>query len=250
MNIFLVAILGLVVGSFLNAVIYRLHVGVSFMRGRSYCPHCKHSLVAKDLIPLLSYLLLRGHCRYCHKPISWQYPLVEAAMSIAYVLLYWQFGLAPVFFVYMVFASILMLIFVFDLKYYLILDKVSVPAIVLAFILSVAVLKISMVSLCIGAIAGGGFFLLQFLISRGKWIGGGDIRLGILMGMMLGWPHVLVALAVAYFIGSFIGIALILSRRKKWHSQVPFGTFLTIATYAAFFIGAKIVEYYQGILAI
>ncbi|MFH1207287.1 MAG: prepilin peptidase [Patescibacteria group bacterium] len=247
---FLVAILGLVVGSFLNAVIYRLHVGVSFTRGRSYCPHCKHNLAAKDLLPLISFLLLKGRCRYCQKPISWQYPLVEAAMSIAFTLLYWQFGLAPAFFVYLAYAGILMLIFVFDLKYYLILDKVSVPAIVLAIILSTVVLKISVASLLVGAVAGGGFFLLQFLVSRGKWIGGGDIRLGVLMGMMLGWPHVLVALVAAYFIGSVVGIFLVLSRRKKWQSQVPFGTFLAVATFAAFFIGTAVVSYYQSILTL
>ncbi len=247
---FLVAILGLVVGSFLNAVIYRLHVGVSFMRGRSYCPHCKHNLVAMDLIPLVSFLLLRGRCRYCQKPISWQYPLVEAAMSVSFILLYWQFGLTSAFFVYLVYACLLMLIFVFDLKYYLILDKVSIPAIVLAFILSALVLKISVVSLFFGALLGGGFFLLQFLVSRGRWIGGGDIRLGVLMGMMLGWPHVLVALVSAYFLGSIIGVGLILTRRKKWHSQVPFGTFLTLATYAAFFIGPAVVDYYRDLFSL
>lgn len=247
MNIILVAILGLVVGSFLNAVIYRLHVKVSFMRGRSYCPNCKHDLNAKDLVPLFSFLFLRGKCRYCNKKISWQYPLVEFFTMASFLILYLQFGLNIDFFVYLIFTGFLMVIFVYDLKYYLILDKVSVPAIIVAFLLSFFVLEIDIVSLLISALIGGGFFLLQFVISKGKWIGGGDIRLGVIMGLMLGYPVILVALFIAYILGSVIGVVLIAGKKKKWKSQVPFGTFLSIATYIAFIVGEYIVEYYQDL---
>ncbi|XOU94478.1 MAG: prepilin peptidase [Candidatus Kerfeldbacteria bacterium] len=247
MNIILVTILGLVVGSFLNAVIYRLHVKVSFMRGRSYCPSCKHDLSAKDLVPLFSFLFLRGKCRYCSKKISWQYPLVEFFIMVSFLILYWQFGLSLDFFVYLIYTGFLAVIFVYDLKYYLILDKVSIPAIVVAFLLSFFVLEIGIVSLLISVLIGGGFFLLQFVISKGKWIGGGDIRLGVLMGLMLGYPVILVALFIAYILGSVIGVVLIAGKKKKWKSQVPFGTFLSIATYIAFIFGEYIVNYYQDL---
>lgn len=248
MYIILVAILGVVVGSFLNAVIYRLHAGVSFMSGRSYCPHCKHNLAARDLIPLVSFCLLKGKCRYCGKSISWQYPLVEATTALGFLLLYWKFGLSASLFVYLVYTCILMVIFVFDLRYYLILDRVSIPAILIAGVLSATVLHISVVNLFFGLLAGGGFFLLQFIVSRGKWIGGGDIRLGALMGVMLGWPHILVALIIAYFLGSVIGIGLVASRKKNWQSQVPFGTFLTLATFVTFMFGPAVIVYYRDLL--
>ena len=248
MNLVLVVILGLVIGSFLNVVIYRLHVGIGFMRGRSYCPYCKHDLGALDLIPLFSFLTLRGKCRYCGKPISWQYPMVELGTAVAFGLLYWQFGLQADFIVYLIYAIFLIIIFVYDFRYYLILDKVSVPAIILAALLSYFVLGIGVMDLVIGSLIGGGFFWLQFIISKGKWIGGGDIRLGIIMGLMLGYPLVLVALFIAYLLGSLVGIFLILFGKKKWKSHVPFGTFLSAATFLTIFIGDSVVFYYTSLL--
>lgn len=245
MNELLVLIVGLVVGSFLNAVIYRLHVGKSFVRGRSFCPHCKHGLAGPDLVPLFSFIFLRGKCRYCHQPISWQYPLVEAGMAAAFLALYLHLGFQPQFFVYALYTCFLMVIFVFDWRYYLILDRVSVPAIIIALPLSVFVLHIPITSLLIGGLIGGGFFFLQFLVSRGKWIGGGDIRLGLIMGFMLGTGPVLVALFIAYLTGSIIGGALVIVRKKQWKSQVPFGTFLSAATFITFLVGQGILTTYR-----
>jgi leader peptidase (prepilin peptidase) / N-methyltransferase len=240
----LVVILGLVIGSFLNVVIYRLHKGVSFVAGRSYCPFCKHDLSFWDLIPVFSYIFLRAKCHYCRKPISWQYPLVEASTAISFALLLSRFGLTPTFFTYIVFTCFLIIIFTYDLRYYLILDRVSIPAMVVATLLSLFVLKISAVHLLIGALIGGGFFLLQFLISRGKWIGGGDIRLGAVMGLMLGYRSLIIALVLAYILGSMVGIGLIIFGKKGWKSQVPFGTFLSVATFCAFIFGTTVVDYY------
>ncbi|MFA6098834.1 MAG: prepilin peptidase [Patescibacteria group bacterium] len=245
---FFVIILGLVIGSFLNAVIYRLHVGVSFMKGHSYCPFCKHNLDFRDLFPVFSFIFLKGKCRYCRKKISWQYPLVELATAMAFLLLYFKFGLSATFAVYLIYTVFLIIIFVFDWRYYLVLDKVSIPAVVIAFLLSFFVLKISLLSLLLGLLIGGGFFLLQYLVSRGKWIGGGDIRLGLMMGAMLGYQALLVALFIAYFTGSLGGLGLIFSGRKKWKSQVPFGTFLSLATFAAFLIGSAVILFYKNLL--
>lgn len=247
MILFLVIILGLVVGSFLNVVIYRLHTRVSFLVGRSYCPHCKHDLGFWDLIPLFSFIFLRGECRYCRKHISWQYPLVELGTAVTFVALYLRFALTPAFFVYLVYACLLIIIFTYDFRYYLILDKVTVPGMVIALLCSVFILKISAWHLLFGVIIGGGFFLLQFVVSRGKWIGGGDIRLGVLMGLMLGYQPLLLALFAAYLLGSVVGIGLIVSGRKKWQSQVPFGTFLSAATILVFIFGSGIVDYYKDI---
>lgn len=244
MTIVLVIILGLIVGSFLNVVVYRVHKGVGFLVGRSYCPHCKHDLGFFDLIPVFSFTFLLGKCRYCRKPISWQYPLVEMATASAFSLLYLQFGLVPSFFVYLIYTAFLIIIFTYDFRYYLILDKVTIPAMVVALIFSLFVLKISALSLLIGAVIGGGFFWLQFVISRGKWIGGGDIRLGIVMGLMLGYQKLLVALFLAYVLGSIIGIILIIFGRKKMSSQVPFGTFLSASAFIIFLCGSTIISWY------
>jgi len=136
----------------------------------------------------------------------------------------------------------------FDLRYYLILDKVSIPALGIAILLSIFVLQLSVWSVAFGILIGGGFFLLQFFISKGKWIGGGDIRLGMVMGAMLGWQYVLMALFVSYIFGSLIGICLIVFGKKKWKSKVPFGTFLSAATYIIFIFGEPILKAYKNLL--
>lgn len=246
-DIFLVVLLGFALGSFLNAVIYRLHVGVSFLKGRSYCPRCKHDLSIKDLLPVVSFLALRGKCRYCKKPISWQYPLVELSTTILLLLLYINFSISASFFVYLVYTCFLIVIFVYDLRYYLILDRVSIPALVLALVLSLTVLKIGIISIALGMLIGGGFFFLQFVISRGKWIGGGDVRLGIVMGAMLGWQYLLVALFAAYILGSIIGIGLVVFGNKRWKSQVPFGTFLAASTFLTFLFGDPVIVMYKDL---
>lgn len=248
MEALIVVIFGLAVGSFLNAVVYRLHQKISFMHGRSFCPWCRHELRATDLIPVVSFFMLRGRCRYCRKKISWQYPLVELTTAVVFLLLWWQFGITWSLLVYMLYSAVLIVIFVFDLKYYLILDKVTLPAMAVAAVLSALILRIDVLSLAIGALVGGGFFWLQFVVSKGKWIGGGDIRLGLLMGLMLGFPNILVALFIAYFLGSMIGIALIAGKEKKWKSKVPFGTFLSAATVVAILVGQQIIDYYLNVL--
>jgi len=257
MVIFFIFIFGLCIGSFLNAVIWRLHRKESFFKGRSYCPKCRHSLGARDLIPLLSFLLLKGKCRYCKEKISRQYPVIELATGLLFCLVYWQgleyrdiLHLTP-YTLYLLrdwfFIAVLVVIFVYDLKYYLILDKVTIPAIVLAFIVNL-LLKIPFTNLLLGGIIVSGFFLLQFLVSRGKWIGGGDIRLGFLMGVMLGWPKAIVALFLAYIIGALIGVILIILKKKTWKSEIPFGTFLAVGTVITLLYGEYLLEWYMGMV--
>lgn len=241
----ILVILGLAVGSFLNVVIYRLPRGLGFFKGRSFCPHCRHPLEASDLIPLLSFAVLRGRCRYCRKTISWQYPLVEVLTAIIFVVIYLKFGLSANFFVYLINSLFLLLIFMIDLKNYLILDSITLPAIILAFLFNLLILKSSLWAMVIAGIIGGGFFLLQFLLSRGKWIGGGDIRLGFLMGMMLaGWEKLILALFFAYLVGAIFGIILMVSGKKSLKSKMPLGTFLSLATLVVLLWGDNILNWY------
>ncbi len=257
MIVVFIFILGLLVGSFLNVVIYRLHRQEDFVKGSSKCLFCGHKLHAKDLVPLFSYLYLNGKCRYCKHRFSKQYPLVELATGVVFTLVFLKIvpelniyfiGFTDLFILiyWWIMSAWLIIIFVYDFKYYLILDKVVLPAIIVAFIASI-LLGISWLNMLLAAIIGGGFFLIQFLVSKGRWIGGGDIRLGLLMGVLLGWPDILVALFLAYVLGSFFGIILLSSGKKHLSDKVAFGTFLTLATFLTLLYGSQIVGWYWSL---
>lgn len=237
-------VFGTAIGSFCNVVIYRLHSGDSPLRGRSYCPSCKHTLGAHDLVPLVSYLLLSGKCRYCRKKISSQYPLVELAMGVIALGMVLHFGVSWAALAGTALGAFLLVIFVYDLKFELILDRVSIPAMVVAVASSVAMHR-TFTSVALGGILGAGFFLLQYLLSRGAWIGGGDIRLGAVLGLALGWPLVIVSLVIAYGTGAIVALVLIATRKRTMASMVPFGTFLSLAGVITFLWGDAILLWYQ-----
>jgi prepilin signal peptidase PulO-like enzyme (type II secretory pathway) len=250
-------VLGAIIGSFLNVVILRLHEGRSFARGRSACPDCHHVLSWQELIPIASFVFQGGRCRHCGKKISWQYPSVELATAILFGLAIWlhpQLAVSPddwrlwlSLLRDWIFISYLVIIFVYDLRWYLILDKVTVPAIVTALALNL-ILGISWQGMLLAGVVGFVFFALQFVISKGKWIGGGDLRVGLLMGLMLSWPNILVGLLVAYVSGSVIGIGLVLKNKKEFGSKIPFGTFLAFGTIVALFWGQGIVSWYLRLI--
>ncbi len=261
--LFLIFLFGLVIGSFINAVLWRLREQEKIALARSMCPSCRHVLGVFDLIPLISFLFLRGKCRYCEKQISWSYVLIEVVTGVLFSLAYLAAGGAAVFETFstlafflrnLVFISVLIVIFFYDFRWYLILDKVTVPSIVVAyglngFLLSKTIrcdvwyqcfLDVSWVNLLIAAGVGGGFFLAQYMVSSGRWIGGGDIRLGVLMGGMLGYPRIGLALFLAYVVGAAFALCLLLLGKKQFGSQIPFGTFLSAATIATLLYGETI----------
>lgn len=239
---------GLVTGSFLNCVIYRIEVGEGFLRGRSYCPRCKHQLGFLDLVPVLSFLWLKGRCRYCQGKISWQYPLVELATGLLFVLNFLRsdlLGRSDLLIFGFAIIPFLVVIFVYDLKHYIIPDKVIYPAIGTALVYDLLKSDIRGISdFLIPAFGAAGFFLAIVLISRGKWMGVGDIKLAFLMGLILGYPNILVALFLAFLIGAIIGVGLIILGKKTIKSEVPFGPFLVISTMIALFWGKEIINWY------
>ena len=234
---------GLVVGSFLNALIWRLHSKESVVFGRSMCPHCRQTLSAKDLVPLLSFAYLRGRCRHCQAKISWQYPLVELVTALLFVLAY---ALQPQLLTLtrnLFLLCVLIVIFVYDLRWQLILDRVTIPAIAIIFVLNLF-LGNSIWSLLLAAAVGFGFFGLQYLASSGRWIGGGDLRLGVLMGVALGWPNILVGLLLAYIIGAAVALALLLTGNVNRKTPIAFGTFLAVGSVIALFWGEQLINWY------
>jgi len=281
---FLIFLFGISVGSFLNCLIYRLPRGKNFFTGRSSCPKCKRVLGFKDLIPILSFIILKGKCRYCHQKISLQYPLVELSTGILFVLTTYNlqlttYNLENLFTLgyWLLVICYLLIIFVYDLKYYIIPDKIIYPAIGIVFLYRLfEILNFEFVYPTVNerselyygisnfgfripdfetllnpltcAILVSAFFLAIILLSRGKWLGLGDVKMAFFMGILLGFPEILVALFSAFFIGAIIGIGLILAKKKKLKSEIPFGPFLVFGTFLAMFWGNQIINWYLHLL--
>jgi len=236
----IVFIFGLIVGSFLNCVIYRLQTKESFLKGRSYCPFCKHNLGWKDLIPLFSFLFLKGKCRYCQRKISLQYPLVELATGILFLLIFNFQTLIAAFYLFII-SCFLLIIFVYDLKHFIIPNQVIYPAIIIAFIYNLYQLAINNFLSAFGTAA---FFLVIVFLSQGRWMGVGDVKLAFLMGLLLSFPNILVALFLSFLIGAMIGVGLVLTKKKTFKSEMPFGPFLVTGTFIAMFWGQEIIQWY------
>lgn len=256
-ELIIVFILGLCVGSFLNALIFRLHSGESIAKGRSKCPKCQHALSTKDLIPVLSFIFLRGQCRYCHASISWQYPIVELVTGALFVLVY-QFLIPSagrgevsglIYLVYLWFiVSVAILVFVYDLKHYLILDVVIYPALAVTLVAVLFLPQYDFWRALIGSGVVGGFFLILVLLSRETWMGWGDVKLGFWLGLALGWPLCLPLLLIAFVGGSVVVLLLMWLKLKGWKDAVPFGTMLTAAAVLTLFVGQGLIEWYLGLL--
>lgn len=247
MFIFFIFITGLSIGSFLNILVDRFPRNESLIRGRSHCEKCKKILKWYDLIPLLSFISLKGKCRYCHAHLSLYYPVVEFTTGILFVLVYLFVGimnheLRIMDLVYYLFlASSLIVIFFADLKYGIIPDKVLFLSVIVSliylFLIHNSLFLIHLYS-ALGALA---FFFFLFLITKGRGMGFGDVKFAFLMGLILGFPNIIVALYVAFLTGAIVGIILILWRRKKvFGTAIPFGPFLVLGTFIALFWGENI----------
>jgi leader peptidase (prepilin peptidase)/N-methyltransferase len=248
----IVAVFGLCIGSFLNVVIYRLETGESIMKGRSHCPVCSHTLSWLDLVPVASFLWLSGKCRYCRTGISWQYPAVEIMTGLVFLLIFnYQFfprGGIPfagqflnLLLLWYVVGS-LIVIFMYDLKYYLIPDVVLFPAIIAA--LAYQFFSGHIISALVAAALACGFFLAIFLISRGRWMGFGDVKLVFLLGLMVGFPNILPALFLSFLFGAIIGTVLLAQKKKHLQSEVPFAPFLIAGALAGLFWGPELIHWY------
>ncbi len=239
---------GMVFGSFLNCLVYRLHTHKTIL-GRSFCPKCKQKIKWYDNIPIVSFIFLKARCRSCHKRISWQYPAIELIMGLLFALSIWlhieELSLLVVLQDWIIFFTLLF-VFVYDLKYSEIEDVVLLPATALVLIFSL-LLGQSFVSIMFSALIGVSFFGIQYLITKGKGIGLGDLRIGLFMGIVCAsWQYLLVAIFFAYIIGALVSLILISRGKKKMKSVIPLGPFLAIGTLIAFLFGDKIITLYLG----
>jgi len=248
----IVAILGLLLGSFLNVIVLRFDDLKTIFLTRSHCIHCKKEIKWYDLVPFFSYIALFGKCRFCKKEISIQYPLVEVGTAIILCLLFWQFGLTLAFFAYGLIFLILIVIFVYDILHLLIPDAlvwlcIGIWAIylIISYFFGLTPLFMILNSLY-GALALGGFLALLVIISKEKWMGAGDIKLGAILGAMVFWPQVLVSTFLAFTIGAIVGLFLIAIKKKKLQGKVPFAPFLILGTLIALIWAEPILVWYLG----
>lgn len=280
---------GSCIGSFLNALNYRIVHGKA-ITGRSFCPHCKHKLSWKELLPLVSFILQKGRCLHCRKPISPRYPLVELSTAIVFALVAYQtfsplegsqfdlVWLVPRLFFLLVLVASLVGVAAADFSWGIIPDRIVFPAILVTLLYRVLdplyrnltlyfrlqddpglgpyLLKSGYFSnlvardvqnflialLVAGAIAL--FFLALIYFTRGRAMGLGDVKLGFLIGLALGWPAGVTSLFVAFLTGALVSSILILVRRKRFGDSVPFGPFLSLGALASLFWGTQILEYY------
>lgn len=277
--------LGTILGSFVKALADRSLESKSFW-GRSYCPKCRHKLAWYDLFPILSHVLLKGKCRYCHKKIPLEYLLTEIILGILIAYLFvqsfsnFQFSVFILEIVLKIFfVVVLAILFLTDLKKMLIPDRIILPAILIGItsLLAITIYKIGylyyylsqspigqkllppysdyfqrhvlisaqpfLLSLLIGALIGG-FFLSLIIVTRGKGMGGGDVKLGAFIGIMLGFPNALLALILSFITGAIFSIGLVISGKKHFGQTIPFGPFLVSGSLIALFWGNQILDWY------
>ena len=247
-------VLGLIFGSFINAVVWRIHAGKSIAKGRSECVHCHHELGVLDLFPVISWLMLGGKCRYCKQPISVQYPLVELATAGLFALSYarlapvgWAGWLAFAAWLYML--GSLIVLTVYDLRWMLLPNVVIFPALAVALVPVVInfvtglPLQTWLGPIEAAILVGGAFYALA-AVSDGKWMGGGDIKLVALIGLALGLHRTAVAMFIGFDTAALVSLGLLATGVKKRRDHIPFGPFLALGCVAAMLYGTTILNWY------
>jgi leader peptidase (prepilin peptidase) / N-methyltransferase len=229
----LVFVFGAIVGSFLNVVIARLpEPGASIVFPASHCPFCQHRIRWHDNIPLFSYILLKGRCRSCNKPISLQYPLVELTMALLSLALFHTFGLGTLYAIYFPFAAALLVIIFIDLHHQIIPDVISLPGIILGFLLAFINPLVTWQDAGLGLLFGGGSLYAvatgYYLLTRREGMGGGDIKLLAMIGAFLGWQALPFVIFSSSLTGSIVGIGAMIRQRKGGQTVIPYGPFLAL----------------------
>ncbi|MFH0943155.1 MAG: prepilin peptidase [Candidatus Beckwithbacteria bacterium] len=258
MTYLILFVLGLAVGSFLNVMVYRIKKGESFITGRSHCDQCQAKIGWYDNIPLLSFLILKGRCRKCQRKIPVEYPLTELLIGIEFVWVYWLLSVNFNFFnSWEGFYSLALLIYwlilfsgsigiiIFDLKYMLIPDEILYPLIGLALLRLPFSGQWQVIWTALGSFI---FIYSLYLLTKKKGMGFGDIKLAVLLGLVLGWPKILVAYLIAFLTGAVVGVILIIRGKKKLKDRIAFGPFLLLAMLAAKLWGETIWQWYLKVL--
>jgi leader peptidase (prepilin peptidase)/N-methyltransferase len=254
----IVFLFGSIVGSFLNVCIYRIPRRLSIILPSSRCPSCNNPIKPWDNIPLVSYMLLGGRCRFCKARISLRYPLVEFLNAVVYVLVLWRFGFGWHSLIYFAFCSSLIVIAFIDLDFQIIPDRITLSGIPIGliagtFLLSDPFSRSSLLGIknsFIGMVTGFGFFYLVALagsaIFKKEALGGGDIKLMAMVGAVMGWKAVLLTTFLGSFAGAVFGIVLMVFKGKGRMTKIPFGPFLALGAVVTLFYAQEILSWYLG----
>lgn len=251
--IILFFIFGTIIGSFINCLVWRLKNNKNFVIERSQCPKCEKKLAWYENIPIFSFLVLRGKCRTCKEKIPSYYFWMEFFTGILFMFVWWFNTKNNFFNLYqfvfeLVIVSILIFIFLYDALYKEISSKLIWFTVLIILIYYYFTLNLNYLSILGGAMLGFGFFALQYFVSKGRWIGGGDVRYGLLMGVLLGFGKTVIALLFSYWTGAIFGVCLMIFKKEKINSEIPFGTFLTVGTLFAFYFGEWILRWYGSFI--
>ena len=242
-------ILGSIVGSFLNVCIVRMPKEESVVRPRSHCVHCKKTILWHDNVPLLSFFLLKGRCRFCKAKISWRYVLVELLTALSFLGFYLYFGLAPILWPYLVMLSGFIIATFVDIEHRIIPDEVTIGGMGVGFVFSLLVPQLHQTDQhlvaglrsLLGILVGGGAIYLMGLLGdfifKKESMGGGDVKFMAMVGAFLGWKLAVLAFFIAPFFGAIIGI-IVKIRTKE--SLIPYGPFLVIGSLIALFFSKEI----------
>jgi len=252
--IIIFAILGLAVGSFLNVCIDRLPQNKSIVFPPSHCEACQHKLATKDLIPVFSYLRLRGRCRYCQASVPRRLFWVELATGAVFALLSWHYGLNPALGIMAFYACLFIVVFVIDLEHGLILNKVVYPGMVVALLLALLPqpwltqwIVTGIANAALGGAIGFALFLLIAIVSRGG-MGWGDVKLAALIGLATGFPLVFLSIIMGAILGGIMAVALVIAKKRKRRQTIPFGPFLAVAAMITLLWGSNIMSWYLGLM--
>jgi prepilin signal peptidase PulO-like enzyme (type II secretory pathway) len=268
----LLVVFGLIFGSFIDALTWRIreqslllekkkHAKIprelSMLHGRSMCQSCKHVLGPLDLVPLFSWLFLRGKCHYCGAKISWQSPVIEVVMALLFAGSYalWPLALQGIglmeFCFWLVFLVGFVALAVYDLRWYILPDRIVYPLIGLAVVQTLLTYFIyhtgwqSLVGSVWGVLIASGIFYVLYQVSDGSWIGGGDVKLGVVLGILLGGPMLsLLLLFVASVLGTLVSLPLLGFGKAKRSTLIPFGPFLIAATIIIELYGHQFVNWF------
>jgi len=247
------AIFGSMVGSFINVCIVRLPKNESLVLPASHCPQCKKNIPWYDNIPIFSWIMLRGHCRFCHQKISIEYPIVEAITALIALLFIYKGGLKWDTFIYFCFSSVLVVIAFIDLHHRIIPNIISLPGILIGIILSFFLPNINPLDSILGILIGGGslYFIAEIyrILRKIEGMGMGDVKLLAMIGAFMGWEPLLYIILISSFSGAIIGILFISIKGKNWQYQIPFGTFLAFATIIQILFGLEIMSGWHSLLA-
>lgn len=240
-------IFGTVVGSFLNVVIYRLPRNESIINPPSHCPSCGKRLAWYDLVPILSFIILRGKCRYCGAKISLKYPLIEAITGLTFVLIGLKTGFSINFPFYLLFASTLISIAFIDLFEGVVPDAVVILGIIVGLLFNLVEGKAAFLSSLVGIALALVFFGLIILISKGG-MGEGDLTLSIMIGAFLGWQFSLITFVLAFIIGAIGGVIALIFLKKNRKDSIPFGPYLSLSAFIVLLYGYQILDLYFRVL--